>query len=229
MNSSTFHISTIMDGNGRWAQQRGRPRFEGHVEGAVAVRRIVEAATRDPRVEVLTLYAFSAENWKRPRGEVQVLMALFEEHLTGEAERCVENGVRISVIGRRDRLSAGLVGVIEQVERQTRAGVRLHLRIAVDYSARDAVLCAVSNGPAADDFERALAVATHADPTTPPIDLVIRTGGERRLSDQLAWEAAYAELLFLDKMWPDFTEQDLADALEDLQHRNRRFGGLTAA
>ena len=124
MNASTFHIAAIMDGNGRWAQQRGRPRFEGHVEGAVAVRRIVEAATRDPRVEVLTLYAFSAENWKRPRGEVQVLMALFEEHLTGEAERCVENGVRISVIGRRDRLSAGLVGVIEQVERQTRPGRR---------------------------------------------------------------------------------------------------------
>jgi len=229
MNSSTFHLAAIMDGNGRWACRRGLPRFQGHAAGAKAVRRAVEAAAEDERVGVLTLYAFSAENWKRPRTEVQALMALFEEHLCAEAERCGQQGVRLDVIGRRDRLRPGLVDAIERAERGTRDGRNLHLRIAVDYSARDAVLRAVADGPAADDFERALARATFADPKTPPIDLLIRTGGERRLSDQFAWEAAYAELLFLDKMWPQFNGRDLRSAVDELIRRERRYGGLTAA
>jgi len=221
-----------MDGNGRWAVRRGLPRFQGHAAGSKAVRRAVEAAAADERVSVLTLYAFSAENWKRPRTEVQALMALFEEHLNSEAARCREQGVRLEVIGRRDRLRPGLVEAIERVERATAeataGGERLHLRIAVDYSARDAVLRAVADGPAAEDFERALARATFADPATPPIDLLIRTGGERRLSDQFAWEAAYAELLFLDKMWPQFSGRDLRAAVDELARRERRFGGLGA-
>lgn len=215
-----------MDGNGRWAVRRGLPRFQGHAAGSKAVRRAVEAAAADERLGVLTLYAFSAENWKRPRTEVQALMALFEEHLNSEAARCREQGVRLEVIGRRDRLRPRLVEAIERVERATAGGTRLHLRIAVDYSARDAVLRAVADGPAAEDFERALARATFADPATPPIDLLIRTGGERRLSDQFAWEAAYAELLFLDKMWPQFSGRDLRAAVDELARRERRFGAL---
>lgn len=232
MNQSTrqpLHVGVIMDGNGRWAQQRGMPRLQGHRAGAVAVRRTVEAAAESDEIAVLTLYAFSCENWKRPRAEVGALLSLFGEYLASEADRCVEQGVRLRVIGRRDRLPAELVRAIETAERRTRDGGGLALRVAVDYSARDAVLRAVADGPAAIDFPRALARVTHADPKTPPMDLLIRTGGERRLSDQFAWEAAYAELLFLDKMWPEFQARDLRAATTEFSRRKRRFGGLSAA
>jgi len=225
-----LHIGIIMDGNGRWATRNGRPRPEGHRAGAQAVRRVVEAA---PGVGIgtLTLYAFSADNWNRPALEVRALMRLFREYLRAETPRCVRNGVRLEVIGRRDRLDAGLVGRIERAERATAAGRRLLLRIALDYSGRDAILraaqCLQPATPLGRDaFGRLVAIVDHGS-SVPELDLLIRTGGERRLSDFLLWEAAYAELLFLDRLWPDFGEADLAAAMRDFGARERRFGGLT--
>ena len=225
-----------MDGNGRWAEQQGLPRLQGHLAGAEAVRRTVTAAV-ERGLPFLTLYAFSCENWRRPRPEVDALMNVFGRYLEAEARECVERGVRLSVIGRRDRLPAELVNRIGRAERATAQGATLNLRIAVDYSARDSALRAASrmasrrrprNQPP-ESFEQALAAANHADPATPPIDLLIRTGGEFRLSDQLAWEAAYAELLFLEKMWPDFAAGDLAVAYSIFANRQRRFGALPKA
>lgn len=201
-----LHVAIIMDGNGRWATRRGLPRTAGHRAGARTVRRVVEAATRHPDVGALTLYAFSADNWRRPREEVAALMRLFQRHLTVESPRCAANGVRLEIVGRRDRLDARLRAAIDTAERSTRNGPHLHLRIAVDYSARQAITT-----------QRLL----------PDVDLLIRTGGERRLSDFLLWESAYAELVFLDQMWPDFTAADLAAAVAEFGARDRRFGGLS--
>ena len=206
------HVAIIMDGNGRWATARGLPRTAGHRAGADAVRRVVETAPR-LGVRTLTLFAFSSDNWKRPTREVATLMRLFHRYLAAEAAALRENGVRLSVIGRRDRLAATLVRQISAAERLTAGGRRLHLRLAVDYSARDAITR-----------------ATH-DPSLlgPDVDLLIRTGGERRLSDFLLWECAYAELHFTDKRWPDFDASDLESALTDFQGRQRRFGALPTA
>jgi len=225
-----FHVAIIMDGNGRWAQRRRRPRRAGHVAGAAAVRRTVEAAP-GLGITTLTLYAFSADNWRRPRAEVDHLMRLFQSHLRSECANCVDNGVRLSVIGRRDRLPGGLGDAIEAVELRTRQGTHLHLRIAIDYSARDALMTAAASMPASgppspDTFSTALARAMNAPPGTRDVDLLIRTGGERRLSDFLLWESAYAELLFTHKAWPDFTAQDLESAVREFSTRHRRFGGL---
>lgn len=228
---SGIHVAIIMDGNGRWARRRRRPRRAGHVAGADAVRRTVEAAP-GLGVSTLTLYAFSADNWKRPRSEVGHLMGLFRSHLRSECARLVENGVRLSVIGRRDRLPAGLRAAIHRAELRTGGGTRLHLRIAIDYSARDALVMAAQslqgNAPLTRDrFSAALARAMHAPAGTPDVDLLIRTGGERRLSDFLLWESAYSELVFTDRPWPEFTAADLESALREFAARERRFGGLT--
>ena len=225
-----FHVAIIMDGNGRWAQRRGRPRRTGHVAGAAAVRRTVKAAP-GLGITTLTLYAFSVDNWRRPRTEVDHLMRLFQSHLRSECAHCVDNGVRLSVIGRRDRLPGGLGEAIEVVEAETRQGTNLHLRLAIDYSARDALLTAAASMPASgprtrDVFSTALARAMNAPAGARDVDLLIRTGGERRLSDFLLWESAYAELLFTDKAWPDFTAQDLESAVREYSTRDRRFGGL---
>lgn len=217
-----------MDGNGRWAEARGLPRVRGHAAGAEAVRATVTCAAQIG-LPWLTLYAFSAENWRRPRSEVDALMQLFRRYLASEARKCAEQGIRLRVVGRRDRLPAGLVDQIARAEQATAQGGELNLRIAVDYSARDAVIQAAERRGEGQSFEDALAAATHADPRTPPIDLLIRTGGELRLSDQMAWEAAYAELLFLEKMWPDFDDHDLAAACNELCRRSRRFGALPKA
>ncbi len=226
MRSSGLHVAIIMDGNGRWAIQRGRPRTAGHAAGVEAVRRAVEAA-RDQGVGTLTLFAFSSDNWKRPDMEVRALMRLFRSYLTAEAGKCAENGVRISVIGRRDRLSPGLVRVIEEAEEATAAADRFLLRIAVDYSARDAILRAASRlagrEPSRETFARLLA-DPHDGLPVPDVDLLIRTGGEKRLSDFLLWECAYAELVFTDRMWPDFSAVDLAEAVREFSRRERRFG-----
>ncbi len=222
-----MHTAIIMDGNGRWAERRGLPRPAGHRAGAKAVRRIVEAATRGP-IDILTLYAFSSDNWTRPQQEVSALMRLLKRYLVSETARCLDNGVRLSVIGRRDRLSRDLVRTIENTERITASGGNLHLRLAVDYSARAAITRAariVRREPTFDEFEAALAVAVHADGGA-PVDLLIRTGGERRLSDFMLWECAYAELVFVDTFWPDFDEAGLEAALREFSRRNRRFGGL---
>jgi undecaprenyl diphosphate synthase len=194
------------------------------------VRRTVEAA-RDLAVGTLTLFAFSSDNWKRPDMEVRALMRLFRSYLTAEAGKCAENGVRISVIGRRDRLSPGLVRVIEEAEEATAAADRFLLRIAVDYSARDAILRAASRlagrEPSRETFARLLADPQDGLPV-PDVDLLIRTGGEKRLSDFLLWECAYAELVFTDRMWPDFSAVDLAEAVRDFSRRERRFGTVPA-
>jgi undecaprenyl diphosphate synthase len=226
---SGLHVGIIMDGNGRWAERYGRSRSAGHREGAKTVRRIVEAAT-EQGVAVLTLFAFSADNWRRPPAEVSWLMRLFGEYLRSETDRCVANGVRMEIIGRRDRIGARLCRAIETAERETAGGTRLHLRIALDYSARDAILRAAQclkpeSVPSRDSFGRLLAIVDHGTPV-PEVDLLIRTGGERRLSDFLLWEAAYAELHFTQLMWPEFGPRELDAALVDFGRRQRRFGGL---
>jgi len=201
-----------MDGNGRWATARGLPRTAGHRAGADAVRRAVETAPR-LGVRTLTLFAFSSDNWKRPAREVAALMRLFHRYLASEAAALQENGVRLSIVGRRDRLAPPLVRQIVAAERLTASGRRLHLRLAVDYSAREAIRRSARE-PAC---------------LGPDVDLLIRTGGERRLSDFLLWECAYAELHFTDKRWPDFGAADLENALDDFQSRQRRFGALPTA
>ena len=221
--SNRLHAAIIMDGNGRWATTRGLPRVAGHRRGAEALRRTVESA---PGVGIgtLTVYAFSSDNWRRPRTEVSALMKLFHTYLRRERDKCVENGVRISVIGRRDRLPALVLPAIEDTEAATRPGRKLHLRLAVDYSSREAILHAAKqlrSKSTRDDFSAALG--------GPDVDLLIRTGGEKRLSDFLLWEAAYAELIFTPVMWPDFGESDLASAVAEFHSRERRFGAVPKA
>jgi undecaprenyl diphosphate synthase len=215
---STLHLGIIMDGNGRWALSRGLPRIQGHRAGIEAARRIVEAAP-DHGIGTLTLFAFSSDNWRRPKEEVGALMRLMEWYLDHETARCIEQGVRLEVIGRRDRLDAALSRSIAAAEQATAAGDRLRLRIAVDYSARDAILAAARS-------LRELSREALENAIGPPVDLLIRTGGERRLSDFLLWECAYAELIFTRTMWPDFGPAHLAEALRDYQNRERRFGGI---
>jgi undecaprenyl diphosphate synthase len=258
---SGLHAAIIMDGNGRWAVARGKSRTAGHLAGADAVRRTVEAAP-DHGIDILTLYAFSSDNWRRPPEEVGALMRLLRRYLMAETGRCVENGVRIQVIGRRDRLASSLVREIESAERATSRGEKLWLRIAVDYSARDAILRAAwrlqagqlpgdaahpgsqgdpgSQGaspegrpqrPGApisrEEFSRL--VAECPEERAHDVDLLIRTGGEKRLSDFLLWECAYAELIFTERMWPDFGAADLEAAVLEFRHRERRFGTVPAA
>src|SRR5690606_21655702 len=224
-----MHVAIIMDGNGRWAVQRGLPRPAGHRAGAETVRRIVEAAVAS-HVSVLTLYAFSADNWLRPRREVSALMKLMKRYLISERVRCLQNGVRVNVIGRRDRLAPELVRSIEDLEQITAGGEKLLLRLAVDYSARHSLLEAARHPGRLDTFEeleQRLTAANHSVPGVPNVDLMIRTGGEQRLSDFLLWESAYAELIFADTYWPDYTEQDFHTALEEFARRDRRFGQLS--
>jgi undecaprenyl diphosphate synthase len=214
-----YHTAIIMDGNGRWAVERGLPRFAGHRAGAEALRRTVEAAPR-MGIRMLTLYAFSADNWNRPPAEVDVLMELLAHHLRAEAQACIEEGVRISLIGRQDRLPGPVIEAAAHAESATRLGTTLHLRLAVDYSARDAILSAARSGyePTRENFSRAFGE---------DVDLLIRTGGEQRLSDFLLWECAYAELVFTSRMWPDFEAADLEAAVAAFESRERRFGGVT--
>ncbi len=225
-----------MDGNGRWAERRGLPRAAGHRAGAEALRRVVEAAPA-LGVGTLTVYAFSADNWSRPPREVAALLALLGATLRAEAPKLRRAGVRLQLIGRRDRLPLSLRSAAARAEWETRGGTRLTLRVAVDYSAR-AVICAAAarlgpeaEGPGARDaFEAALGAALHPDgAASPPVDLLVRAGGERRLSDFLLWEAAYAELRFDDTLWPDADGDWLAEAVADFHSRQRRFGGLVAA
>ena len=229
MDIQNLHVAIIMDGNGRWAEERGWPRTRGHREGAGAVRRVVEASP-SLGITTLTLYAFSSDNWRRPAAEVATLMALFRNFLKSEVGACRREGVRLSVIGRRDRLSAALVTTIEQAEATTAGGRALDLRLAVDYSSRDAITAAAGlhqgETPSREQFRQLLARSQHGDPDTPDVDLLVRTGREQRLSDFLLWECAYAELLFSSVLWPDFTGDDLRVAVEEFHRRNRRFGSL---
>ena len=226
---SGLHVGIIMDGNGRWAAVRGLPRTAGHRAGVRTARKIVEAATR-VGVGTLTLYAFSSDNWSRPTPEVGALMRLLRRSLLVESKRCLENGVRLSIVGRRDRLPAALVLAIEEAEQLTAHGRNLHLRVAIDYSSRDSIMraAALAGGESLtrDRFGKLLAQANHDPFPIADVDLLIRTGGEQRLSDFLLWECAYAELYFTRCMWPEFTEREFVGALSEFEARERRFGGL---
>jgi undecaprenyl diphosphate synthase len=223
-----LHVAIIMDGNGRWASRRGLPRTAGHRAGVLAARRVVEAAP-DLGVATLTLFAFSSDNWRRPRAEVSALMSLLRQYLEAELARLIESGARLTVIGRRDRLPDGLSEAIAEAEKASASGERLNLRIAIDYSSRDAIANAAArwlaeHAPTRDAFGRLLAwEGAGAD-----VDLLIRAGGEKRLSDFLLWESAYAELCFVDTLWPDFGVDDLHAAIADFRQRERRFGGLAS-
>jgi len=223
-----------MDGNGRWAVRRGLARSAGHRAGVQAVRRVVEAAP-DCGIKTLTLFAFSSDNWMRPRDEVKSLMWMLRGYLRGEARRFIDSGARLIVIGRRDRLAAQLRAEIHRVERATADGRRLTVRVAIDYSSRDSILRAATTLPTGrvssrEDFARLLAwplaIADTAPPVESDVDLLIRTGGDQRLSDFMLWESAYAELLFSDLMWPEFGADDLRAAVEEFHRRERRFGAL---
>mgnify|MGYP001552124966 CR=1 FL=1 len=236
-NPRSLHVAIIMTGNVRWATSKGQLRTQGHIAGARTVRKIVEAAP-DCGIGTLTLYAFSADNWRRPSREVGLLMRLFRRYLVSEVARCVTNGVRMKIIGRRDRIPAELLRAINNAENATRDGRVLDLRIAVDYSSRDAVLRAArrirSTVPMDSDAERAefARLLSHVDnglDESRDVDLLIRTGGEQRLSDFLLWECAYAELYFTQRMWPEFSSVDLAAAVDEFRSRDRRFGTVPAA
>jgi undecaprenyl diphosphate synthase len=221
---SSLHVAIIMDGNGRWARARGLPRVAGHRAGADAVRRVVESAP-GAGIGILTLYSFSSDNWQRPAPEVRALMSLFQSYLRMETSRCVAEGVRIRMIGRRDRLSPALQKAVAEAEAVTAPGRTLEVRIAIDYSSRDEILRAAGKlrkGATREDLSRSLGDA-------PDVDLLIRTGGEQRLSDFLLWECAYAELLFTSRMWPDFGRADLEEAVAEFYSRERRFGRIPEA
>jgi undecaprenyl diphosphate synthase len=229
-----WHVAVIMDGNGRWATRRGLPRSAGHRAGVKAVRAVVEAAP-DLGIAALTLFAFSSDNWRRPDPEVRGLMGLLRHYLRADLRELVENGVRLSVIGRRDRLPDGLREEIERVEQASAHGTRLNLQVAIDYSSRDAIVAAAARwlaaqAPSREAFGRLLAApagqSSPAGEAGPDVDLLIRSGGEKRLSDFLLWEAAYAELCFVDTLWPDFGADDLRAAMADFHRRERRFGGV---
>ncbi len=227
-----MHVAIITDGNGRWATARGLPRAAGHQAGAQNARRLIEVAPR-LGITTLTFYGFSSDNWQRPPREVAALMRLFREYLLKETATCVENGVTVDVIGRRDRLPRALVRLIEHAERATAGGRNLHLRVALDYSARDAIVraAALAAQRGCTELSRAefvclLGAVDHAGTPALDVDLLIRTGGEQRLSDFLLFECAYAELFFSPKLFPDFDEAELAAAVEAFARRERRFGAL---
>jgi undecaprenyl diphosphate synthase len=227
-----LHVAIIMDGSGRWATRRGLPREAGHRAGAQAVRRVVEAARR-LGIGTLTLFAFSGDNWQRAAHEVNHLLRLFEEFLQGEKEHWAAHGTRLSVIGRRDRFPGSLRAAAAAAEAATADNHGMHLRLALDYSGRDAILRAAARLPAGqaatrEEFAQLLGEATQGGAAAPDVDLLIRSGGEQRLSDFLLWEIAYAEMVFTDRMWPDFDATDLEAALEEYYRRDRRFGRVPA-
>jgi undecaprenyl diphosphate synthase len=228
-----MHIAIIMDGNGRWASQRGLPRTAGHRAGAKAVDNVVEAAARTG-IDTLSLYAFSADNWQRPRAEVGALFTLLRRYLLTQTPRCLEKSIRINVVGRRDRLGSAVLRTIEHSERSTAHCAGMNLRIAVDYSAQHSMLesCRLMAAEGRSDrarFQEHLAAIDHSVTVPANVDLLIRTGGEKRLSDFLLWECAYAELYFVDSFWPDFDGAAFALALEEYGKRERRYGKLSTS
>ena len=229
------HIAIIMDGNGRWAKSRGLPRIAGHRRGADAVRKVIRGAG-ELGVPVLTLFAFSTENWTRPADEVSDLMGLLRHYLRHELEELGRNGARLRVIGDRDRLAKDIQKDISDAEARTRSNTRIDVNICINYGARDEILRATRNlarkvaaGEVAVDqideasFERELLTAGVPDP-----DLLIRTSGEQRISNFLLWQCAYAELVFVDTLWPDFGKEHLEKAIAEFRKRERRYGGVGA-
>ncbi|MBC7328136.1 isoprenyl transferase [bacterium] len=231
MDSLPKHIAIIMDGNGRWAQQRGLPRLEGHFAGVGAVRRVVEAC-RDIGVPYLTLYTFSTENWRRPKEEVEGLMLLLREQLRSQTPELKEKGVRVIVIGKREELPLELQEQIRQSEEETASNSDLHLILAINYGGRAEIIqaCkkiiqAVKKGEL-DDIDENIFSAYLYTKDLPDPDLLIRTAGEKRVSNFLLWQIAYTEFYITDTLWPDFTKEDLLLAIEEYKRRKRKFGGL---
>jgi undecaprenyl diphosphate synthase len=223
------HIGIIMDGNGRWAKIRGLPRFEGHKMGAARVREIIEAA-KEIGIEVLSLYAFSLENWMRPGDEVDVIMYLFESNLKEEALNLMKSGVRFKVIGNRDRLTENIREIIETTEKMTENNKGFVLQCALSYGGRDEIVRAVKRAislklkPEEITEERINEFLDTAGTSDP--DLIIRTSGEQRLSNFLLWQSAYSELYFTSTLWPDFTREEFMHAIHEYQIRDRRFGRI---
>jgi len=234
--NSVRHLAIIMDGNGRWAEQRGMPRWKGHEAGAQAVRRVSESACRQG-ISILTLFAFSSENWKRPPQEIRILFNLFRRYLVSERQNLLQNDIRISAFGRRDRISPLVCEALSATEEATRGCKRLHLRIALDYGSRYEIVEAARRIAGEvqhrklklEDITEDLLVQKLSDEVIPDPDLIIRTAGEQRLSNFLLWQAAYSELFFSPKLWPDFDEGDLEEALADFRSRTRKFGALACA
>jgi len=227
-----LHVAIIMDGNGRWAQARHRPRVYGHQAGVKTVRRIVEDAA-DMGIQHLTLYSFSTENWTRPKAEIAALFNLLRKYVDDDLETLNRNNVRIRILGSRSGLKPELLDLIDRVESTTKVNNEFHLNIAFNYGGRDEILRATAKA-AADG--KNLGTMTEAElapyldtADLPEPDLVIRTSGEKRISNFLLWQAAYSEFVFTDVLWPDFTKADLQAAISDFQNRERRFGNLTAS
>ena len=226
------HVAIIMDGNGRWAKARGLPRIAGHKAGAEAVRRVIRAAV-DCGVRVLTLYGFSSENWKRPEQEVSDLMGLLRLYLRSEIQELHANGVRLCIIGDRDRLAPDIVALIDEAEALTRDNRILTLNMALSYGGRAEIAAAarrLARRAAAGDLDPAAIdeTALEAELLTahvPDPDLLIRTSGEQRISNFLLWQCAYTEFVFVDTLWPAFTERDFAAAVHEFRGRERRYGG----
>ncbi len=219
------HVALIMDGNGRWAERQGRARPAGHVAGARAMRTAVEHCAR-AGVQHLTVYAFSSDNWSRPTGEVRALLELFTAHFRTQANALARAGIRVSAIGQRTRLPIALQRAIATAESRTAHGHAMHLRVAIDYSSRTAIQQAHGAAPSAPTLVADGMAHTEVETLLPPVDLLVRTGGERRLSDFLLWECAYAELLFLDVLFPDLSPAILDEAFADYARRERRFGAI---
>jgi undecaprenyl diphosphate synthase len=230
---ATLHVAIIMDGNGRWARARGLPRTMGHRQGAEAARKAIRAAA-DAGVTHLTLFGFSSENWKRPRAEVQYLMGLLRNYLRRNVDELHDAGVRLSVIGEREALPPDIVDLIAGAERQTCGNAGLHLTIALNYGGRADIVAAarrlaaqVEAGTlAAEEIDEAAFGAHLSTVGLPDPDLMIRTSGEQRVSNFLLWQLAYAEMMFVEKYWPDFTGEDLVAALAEFRRRDRRFGAV---
>jgi undecaprenyl diphosphate synthase len=223
-----LHVAIICDGNGRWASSRGLPRSAGHHAGAGTARNIIRCAPH-LGIHTLTLFALSSANWKRPPGEVAAILQILQEYLQAETTHCLEEGIRLSIIGRRDRLPVPLREAIAETEALTSKGTVLHLRLAVDYSARHSLFQAASRFYKVTDlsteaFGNILAEVQRGGSTD--VDLLIRTGGEQRLSDFLLWECAFAEFLFVEKRWPDFVPADLRNAIVEFEKRERTRGAL---
>jgi len=223
-----LHVAIICDGNGRWATARGLPRSSGHRAGAEAARTVIRCAPH-LGIHTLTLFALSSANWKRPAAEVTAILQILREYLNAETEHCLHEGIRLSIIGRRDRVPPALREAIDEAEALTSKGKALHLRLAVDYSARHSLFQAASKFYKAttlstETFGDVLAEVQRGGSTD--VDLLIRTGGEQRLSDFLLWECAFAEFLFLEKRWPDFTALDLRNAILEFENRERTRGAL---
>lgn len=229
------HVAIIMDGNGRWAQQRGRPRTFGHSKGVEAVRRVVEAAG-DMGVHTLTLFSFSTENWNRPAEEVGALFELMKRYVAADLKSLKNRGVRIRIIGRRDDLRADLAEIVGQAETETAGNTDFNLNIAFNYGGRDEILRAAQNlaravqdgDLSAEEIDERRFSGALDTAGLPDVDLMIRTSGEQRISNFLLWQAAYAEFHFTDVLWPDFGEAELAKALQAYQSRDRRYGGVDA-